>query len=113
MSLPPGVSLENNDVVLDGVDPHLLSLVAHLGMLHKLAFGEDMVVVFGRGDRAGAPYYSQLHQFGRAVAILTRDLEHAGLALLVHCVAFTADVQPIAYRDDRPNGLLIIEWWGA
>ncbi len=113
MDLPLGLAVADNTVVLDGVNAHFMEYLAHLGMIHKLLFGTDLVITSGKDGQHVA---GSLHPLGLAVDLRTRDKTPEQFDLWMHVLSYSADAVPIAVFDERnvpPGKHLHLEWHGA
>jgi hypothetical protein len=96
-----GLLLAGPQVVLDGVDPHLISFVQHLAAIHLVIFGSDLVLTSGK-DSIHSP--GSLHAQGRAVDVRIRDLSPDSQLLFLSIVAYAAPLNNIAVFDERALG---------
>lgn len=96
-----GLQLASPAVVLDGVDPHLISFVQHLAAIHLVVFGIDLVVTSGK-DSIHSP--GSLHAQGKAVDVRIKDLEPDAQLLFFSILAYAAPANGIAVFDERALG---------
>ena len=98
MDLPMGLQVASPDVVLDGVDQRLMNYVAHLGMVHRLLFGKDLVITSGK---EGKHVQNSFHKLGRAVDARTEDKDPEEQLVFMTVVSFSAPAQGVAVFDER------------
>jgi len=98
MELPQGLQVKDASVVLEGVHANLMSYVAHLALVHRLLFGEDLIITSGMDAQH---MVGSLHGQGRAVDVRTSDVDPAGAVVLVAVLAYTAPAHQICYLDER------------
>jgi hypothetical protein len=98
MDLPLGLGVASPDVVLDGVDPRLLSYAEHLGMVHQLLFGKPFIITSGK-DGTHVP--GSFHPLGRALDGRTVDKDPEELLVFLNIIAFSAPAQGVAVFDER------------
>lgn len=113
MNLPQFLELANNNVVMDGVNPNLVTFLGQLAVVHKVLFNLPLIVTSGKDSLHAA---GSLHGAGLAVDVRTHDKDAAANQLLLCVLAFAADGPPIAVFDERalPGSPHIhIEWHGA
>lgn len=113
MDVPLGVKLADTAVVLEGVHPQLVDLVGRLGVIHKVLFGEDLVITSGKDGKHVA---GSLHAAGRAVDLRTKDKTPEQVTVLLVVIAYAAGELPLACFDERqvPGGPhLHLEWHGV
>lgn len=98
VDLPAGVGLASPQVDLEGVDGRLLDYVAHLGLIHKLVFGSDLVITSGK---EGQHVQNSFHKLGKAVDLRTSDIDESSQLLFLHVVSFSAPTRGVAVFDER------------
>lgn len=98
MELPLGLQAASPDVVLDGVDPRLMSYAEHLGMVHRLLFGKDLVITSGK---EGKHVQNSFHGLGRALDVRTEDKDQEEQLVFMTVVSFSAPAQGVAVFDER------------
>jgi hypothetical protein len=98
MELPLGLAVADDSVVLDGVDPRLMSYAEHLGMIHRLIFGKDLVITSGK---EGKHVQNSFHELGRALDVRTVDKDPEEQLLFLSVISFSAPAQGVAVFDER------------
>jgi hypothetical protein len=98
MDLPLGLGVASQDVVLEGVDPRLLKYAEHLGMIHRLVFGKDLVITSGK---EGKHVQNSFHEIGRALDVRTEDKDQEEQLVFMTLVSFSAPAQGVAVFDER------------
>jgi hypothetical protein len=98
MELPLGLGVASPDVVLDGVDPRLMAYVEHLGMVHQILFGRQLIITSGK---EGEHVQNSFHKIGRALDLRTIDKEPDEVIIFLSIIAFSAPSQGIAVFDER------------
>jgi hypothetical protein len=113
VGLPVGVVLSDAAVVLEGVHPQLMEFVGRLGVIHRMLFGEDLVITSGKDGKHVA---GSLHALGRAVDLRTKDKTPEQVTVLLVVIAYAAGELPLACFDERQvqgGAHLHLEWHGA
>jgi hypothetical protein len=98
MDLPLGLGVASPEVVLDGVDPQLMKYMEHLGLVHRLIFGKDLVITSGK---EGKHVQNSFHEIGRALDVRTADKDLEEQVVFMTIVAFSAPPQGVAVFDER------------
>jgi len=100
MELPLGLAVASPDVVLEGVEPRLMKYAEHLGMIHRLIFGRDLVITSGK---EGKHVQNSFHELGRALDVRTEDKDQEEQLVFMTIVSFSAPAQGIAVFDERTS----------
>lgn len=98
MELPIGLGVASPEVVLDGVDPRLMTYAEHLGMLHQLLFGKPLVITSGK---EGKHVQNSFHELGRALDVRTEDKDLEEQLVFLTVISFSAPSQGVAVFDER------------
>ncbi len=98
MDLPMGISVASPDVVLDGVDPRLMSYAEYLALVHRLLFGRNLVITSGK---EGKHVQNSFHALGRALDVRTEDKDLSEQLLFLNIISFSAPTQGVAVFDER------------
>ncbi len=93
-----GVSVASPDVVLDGVDARLMSYAEHLGLVHRLLFGRNLIITSGK---EGKHVQNSFHALGLALDVRTEDKDLSEQLLFLNILAFSAPSQGVAVFDER------------
>lgn len=98
MELTRGIDIAGPGVHVEHLDVGLAEYVQHLGMLHLLLFGSNLVITSGN-DGQHAPHSA--HFRNMAVDLRTHDLSSEQQALLLHVLAYSAHFRGIGVFDER------------
>jgi len=98
MELPLGLGVASPEVVLDGVDPRLMSYAEHLGMAHQVLFGKPLVITSGK---EGRHVQNSFHELGRALDVRTEDKDPEEQLVFMTVISFSAPVVGVAVFDER------------
>jgi hypothetical protein len=98
MELPLGLGVASPEVVLEGVDPRLMKYAEHLGMVHQLLFGKNLVITSGKdGHHVPGSY----HALGLALDVRTEDKDPEEQLVFMTVLSFSAGSQGVAVLDER------------
>lgn len=98
MELTQGIELASPEVVVDGVDERLLAYAEHLGMIHLLLFGRNLVITSGK---EGKHVQNSFHELGRALDVRTEDKDAVEQLVFLNVVSFSAPARGVAVFDER------------
>lgn len=86
------------NVVVDGVEPALMTFAVQLGYVHWLLFGEPLVITSGK-DGEHAP--GSLHAEGRALDFRTHDKSAEEMMAFLAVLAYAAPRAQCRVFDER------------
>lgn len=88
----------SDSVVIEGVEPALMTFAVQLGYLHFLLFGLPLVITSGK-DGTHVP--TSLHKEGRALDFRTHDKTPEEMQAFLAILAFAAPHQNCRVFDER------------
>lgn len=88
----------SDSVVIDGVEPNLMTFAVQLGYLHFLLFGLPLVITSGKDS---VHVKSSFHDVGRALDFRTHDKTAEEMQAFLGILAFAAPHQNCRVFDER------------
>lgn len=92
------IALADEKVNLKDVVPALFQFIVHMGYVHRVLFGDPLVVTSGV-DGAHSP--NSLHAAGKAVDLRTKDLSEDEQLLFLTVLLWAAPIRECTVFDER------------